>query len=125
MAGTKQLPYFSPPKSTTDEMFYLWKVPISKGVKESFCDFFPRFPGSDALIQSMSTTKHSLLNQTFWRSIVALQISDSFPGEYQENHQIVFEDFTAKNFANVLQHFKARKSFYLDYLPVANTLCWF
>ena len=40
--------------------------------KVGFTSFFLRFAGSDVLIQCMSTTTHSLSNQTLYWSNVAL-----------------------------------------------------
>ena len=45
--------------------------------------FFPRFAGSDVLIQCMSTTTHSLSNQTFYWSSVALEIPNALSDECQ------------------------------------------
>ena len=54
-----------------------------KKKKVGFTSFLPRSASSDVLIQCMSTTTHSLLNQTLYWSNVALQIPDALPDDYQ------------------------------------------
>ena len=59
------------------------QLPLLLQRKVDFTSFFPRFAGSDVLIQCMSTTTRSLSNQTFYWSNAALSIPDAQPDEYQ------------------------------------------
>ena len=59
-------------KAVTSLNCEIFRIQIKKKEKVGFTSLFPRFAGSDVLIQCMSTTTHSLSNQTFYWSNVAL-----------------------------------------------------